>query len=171
MSPAESFVAFFSSTSVLTVCLWVTGFTLFAIEFFQPLHGAAYVSGISLMFAAFVTRMLYGSAGEAFMFVFLTALLIFVVHIVSLITQKRDWLKVSRLEKAGARRRKYGTLIDSIGVANTPIDLTGNVTINDVNLVVYSESPIAVGQKVRITKVTSDKIIVERADMNPDDED
>ena len=66
------------------------------------------------------------------------------------------------MEKAGERRRRYGKLIDSVGVAITPIDLTGNVTINDINLVVYSDSPIMQGESVRITKITSDKIIVER---------
>ena len=84
------------------------------------------------------------------------------VHIVSIATQKRDWLKVARIERAGARRRRYNALIDSVGVANTPIDLTGNATINDINLVVYSETPIKQGERVRITGITPDKIIVER---------
>ena len=82
---------------------------------------------------------------------------------VSLATQKRDWLKVARLARAGERSGKYDSLVGSIGVANTPIDLIGNVTVNDVNLVVFSERPIGVGENVRIVKVTPDKIIVEAA--------
>lgn len=160
----QSFIALFESSTMLCVCLWITGFILFCIEFFQPMRGVAYVLGSALILCSFVTRMLYGSAGEAFFFVFLTSVLLFVVHISALATQKRDWLRVARMEKAGERRRKYGKLIDSVGVANTPIDLTGNVTINDVNLVVYSETPIMRGERVRITKITSDKIIVEKAD-------
>ncbi len=149
---------------MLTACLWITGLILFCIEFFQPMHGVAYGLGLGLIGGAFVTRMIYGSAGEAFIFVLFTSILLFAVHIVALATQKRDWLRVARMEKAGERRRRYGKLIDSIGVANTPIDLTGNVTINDINLVVYSERPIMQGERVRITKIAFDKIIVEKAE-------
>ncbi|MDE6966956.1 MAG: hypothetical protein K2O94_08285 [Clostridiales bacterium] len=162
MSPTESFKELFGSINMLTVCLWITGFILFCIEFFQPMHGVAYSLGLGLLGAAFISRMIYGSAGEAFMFVMLTCVLLFCVHIVSIATQKRDWLKVARIERAGARRRRYNALIDSVGVANTPIDLTGNATINDINLVVYSETPIKQGERVRITEITPDKIIVER---------
>lgn len=169
MSPVESFVALFSSIGILPACLWVVGVILFSIEFFQPMRGISYMLGVVLLGAAFATRMLYGSAGEAFMFVLFTAVLLFAVHVVALATQKRDWLRVARMEKAGARSRKYDTLIDSIGVANTPIDLTGSVTVNDVNLVVFSDTPIGAGERVRIIGVTPEKIIVERAISNPDD--
>lgn len=164
MSLAQSFVELFSNIDMISICLWITGFILFCIEFFQPMHGVAYILGVSLIGAAFCVRMVYGSAGEAFVFILLTSILLFAVHCVSLVTQKRDWLKVARMEKAGERSRKYGGLIDSIGIANTPIDLTGNATINDVNLVVYSFTPIMSGEKVKITKITQDKIIVERVD-------
>lgn len=163
MSPIESFKELFGSINMLTVCLWITGLILFCIEFFQPMHGVAYSLGSGLLAAAFVSRMIYGSAGEAFVFVFITCVLLFCVHIVSMATQKREWLKVARIERAGARRRRYNALIDSVGIANTPIDLTGNATINDVNLVVYSETPIKQGERVRISEITPDKIIVERA--------
>ena len=161
MTLAESFVQLFTSIDMVTVCLWTTGFILFCIEFFQPMHGVAYALGVMLIGGAFVTRSVYGSAGEAFWFVLITSVLLFAVHCVSLATQKRDWLKVARMEQAGVRTRKYGLLIDSIGVANTPIDLTGNATINDVNLIVCSFTPIMQGKKVKITKITQDKIIVE----------
>lgn len=164
MSLAQSFVELFSDIDMVSICLWITGFILFCIEFFQPMHGVAYILGVSLIGAAFCARMVYGSAGEAFVFILLTSVLLFAVHCVSLVTQRRDWLKVARLEKAGERSRKYGGLIDSMGVANTPIDLTGNATINDVNLVVYSFTPIMQGEKVKITKITQDKIIVERVE-------
>lgn len=171
MSPAQSFVSLFDGMNMLTICLWITGLILFCVEFFQPMHGVAYSLGVSLIGTAFITRMIYGTAGEAFMFVFITALLLFAVHVVSLATQKRDWLRVARIEKGTARRRKYSALIDSVGVAITAIDLIGNVTINDINLVVYSDNPIMQGEKVRITKITSDKIIVERANENTTDND
>lgn len=164
MTLAQSFVELFTTIDMVSVCLWITGFILFCIEFFQPMHGVAYVLGVSLIGGAFCVRMVYGSAGEAFVFVLLTSVLLFGVHCVSLITQKRDWLKVARMEKAGERSRKYGGLIDSVGVANTPIDLTGNATINDINLVVCSFTPIMQGERVKITKITQDKIIVEKVD-------
>ena len=164
MSLAQSIVEIFSNIDMVSICLWITGFILFCIEFFQPMHNVAYILGVSLIGAAFCVRMVYGSAGEAFVFVSLTSVLLFAVHCVSLVTQRRDWLKVARMEKAGERSRKYGGLIDSIGIANTPIDLTGNATINDVNLVVYSFTPIMQGEKVKITKITQERIIVERVD-------
>lgn len=164
MSLAVSFSRLFQTMNMVTVCLWITGAILFCVEFFQPMHGVAYALGGSLIGAAFVSRMAYGSAGEAFVFLLVTAVPLFGVHCVSLATQRRDWLKVARLEKAGERTRRYGNLIDSIGIANTSIDLTGNATINDVNLVVYSATPIARGERVRITEITPDKIIVVRAD-------
>lgn len=164
MTPAQSFVELFASIDMVSLCLWITGFILFCIEFFQPMHGVAYALGVGLIGAAFGVRMVNGSAGEAFVFVLLTSVLLFGVHCVSLFTQKRDWLRVARMEKAGERSRKYGSLIDSIGIANTPIDLTGNATINDVNLVVYSFTPIMQGEKVKITKITQDRIVVERVD-------
>lgn len=163
MTLARSFSQLFESMHTVTVCLWIVGFILICVEFFQPMHGVMYALGGGMTAGAFVTRMIYGSAGEAFMFVFVTAVLLFAVHCVALATQKRDWLRVSRIERADERSRKYGSLIDSVGVANTPIDLTGNVTINDVNLVVYSETPIARGERVRIVKIAQDKITVERA--------
>jgi len=162
MSLSQSFVALFYSLNMLFVCLWTTGFVLFCIEFFQPMHGVAYSLGLGLIGAAFITRMIYGSAGEAFMFIFITSVLLYLVHVISLFTQKRDWLRVARIEKAGERRRRYDDLINSIGIANTPIDLTGNVTINNINLVVHSETPIAQGERVRITEIAHDKITVER---------
>lgn len=171
MSPARCFVELFAQMNMLTVCLWITGLILFCVEFFQPMHGVAYGLGMGLIAAAFVTRMIYGSAGEAFMFVLVTAVLLFAVHVASLFMQKRDWLRAARIQRAGERSRRFGSLIDSIGVANTPIDHTGTVTINDVNLVVHSDRPIARGERVRITKITADRITVERADVNPDDSD
>lgn len=164
MSLGRSFAAIFNSSDILTTCLWVTGFILFCIEFFQPMHGVAYMMGGGLLGASFVVRMLHGSAGEAFVFVFMTSVLLFGVHIIAL-SQKRDWLRVARFERAGARRKRYSSYIGSIGIANTPIDLTGNVTINDVTLVVYSKNPIAQGERVIVVQVTSDKIVVERADI------
>ncbi|MCM1367236.1 MAG: hypothetical protein NC184_00245 [Roseburia sp.] len=166
MTLGDSFSALFGSINIFTVCLWTVGLTLFCIEFFQPMRGVAYVLGSAAMCAAFVTRMLYGSAGEAYVFVLMTAVLIFAVHIVALGTQKRDWLRVARIEKAGERSRKFGNLIDKIGVATTDIDLTGSVTINDVNLVVYSDSRIAAGEKVRIVRVSHDRITVGRVDAS-----
>lgn len=164
MTPVESFVALFGSMDIATVCLWTTGFILFAVEYFRPLHGLMYSFGITLLGAAFSTRMIYGSPGEAFMFVFLTAILMFAVHIVSLATQKRDWLAVARMKKFDEINRRYGNLIGSVGTASTSIDLTGNVAIDDINLVVYSDKPVPKGERVKITKVTPDKIVVEQID-------
>ena len=62
MSPTESFKELFGSINMLTVCLWITGFILFCIEFFQPMHGVAYSLGLGLLGAAFISRMIYGSA-------------------------------------------------------------------------------------------------------------
>ena len=169
MSPSESFVALFDSINMLTVTLWITGFILFCVEFFQPMHGVSYGLGMGLLCAAFISRMIYGSAGEAFMFVLITCILLFAVHTVSIATQKRDWLCVARIERAGERRRKYAVLINSVGIANTPIDLSGNATINDVNLIVYSETPISQGDSVRITQITQDKIMVERVETQSAD--
>lgn len=171
MNPGLCFISLFESMNTLTACLWITGLILFCVEFFQPMHGVAYSLGLGLIGAAFVTRMIYGSAGEAFVFVLITCVVLFCVHIIALITQKRDWLRVSRIEKTGERTRRYGKLIDSIGVAITPIDLTGSVNINDVNLVVYSDTPIEQGEKVRIVKIAVDKIIVERASASSDESD
>ncbi len=164
MTPSESIAALFDSMDITTVCLWTTGFILFSVEFFRSMHGVMYAIGASLIGAAFVNCMMHGSPGEAFTYIFSTAVLLFAVHVVSLATQKRDWLYVSRMERTGERRRKFGSLIGSIGVAGTPINLTGNAAIDDVNLVVYSETPIAQGEKVKIVKVTTDKIIVERVE-------
>lgn len=164
MSPGESFVALFESMTMLTACLWVTGLILFAVEYFQPMRGLAYILGVLLLAAAFVSRVVYSTVGEAFFFLFITAIVLFATHAVSMYTQKRDWLRVARLKKVGERNRKYQTLVNSVGVANTPIDLTGNVVINDVNLVVSSEKPIPAGDKVRIVRFTPDKIIVENID-------
>lgn len=163
MSLSESFNALFAQSNILVLCLWITGFVLFSVEFFQPMRGAAYVLGVILIAAAFIVRMLYGSAGEAFVFVFVTTVLMFGVHVVALGTQKRDWLRVSRFERANATR-KYGSLVGSIGIANTSIDRIGNVTIGDLNLMVYSDDPIERGQKVKVTGVTRDKITVQKVD-------
>lgn len=122
----------------------------------------AYMTGLSLIVTAFVIGMIYGSPSAAFAFVALTAFCLFSVHIVALAAQKRLWLGVARLERASLNRRKYGSLIDGTGIANTPIDLTGSVTVNDVNLVVHSESPIAAGERVKIIRVDADRIMVEK---------
>lgn len=166
MKLGASIAALFGDVNILVVCLWITGMILFVAEFFQPMRGIAYVLGAVLTVSAFIARMTYGSAGEAFAFVLVTAAVIFAVHVVSLATQHRDWLRVSRIEKAGERSRRYGTLIGSIGTANTPIDHTGNVTVGDTNLVVYSEKAIDKGERVRIIRVTPDRIVVEQANYD-----
>ncbi len=156
------------SANILTVSLWVTGVILFAAEFFQPMHKLGYALGLTLVVTAFVTQVLHGSAAQAFWFVFLTAIVMYAVHIVSVALCKRDWLYASRLERNSERSRKYGSLsAGSVGIASSPINLTGSATINDINLVVYSETPINVGERVRIARVTRDKIIVERAELSP----
>ena len=168
MNVWSGFNELFSTASILTISLWVTGIVLFSAEFFQPMHKLGYVLGGSLIVAAFVTQAVHGSAAQAFWFVFLTVIVAYAVHVVSVAICKRDWLYASRLERASERSRKYGTLsAGSVGIASSPINLTGSATINDVNLVVYSETPIAVGERVRISRVTRDKIIVERAELTP----
>ena len=159
-------VELFGTANILTISLWVTGIVLFAAEFFQPMHKLGYALGSSLIVAAFVTQAVHGSAAQAFWFVFLTVIVMYVVHVVSIAICKRDWLYASRLERANERSRKYGSLAaGSVGIASSAINLTGSATINDINLVVYSETPIGVGERVRITRVTRDKIIVERAEF------
>lgn len=164
MSPAESFVSLFRSMNMVTACLWITGMLLFCVEFFQPMRGVAYLLGSGLLAAAFVTRVVYGTAGIAFMFILVTAAVLFAVHFVALATQKREWLRVARIEKAGARTRKYDKLMGAVGTAITPIALTGNATVNDINIVVYSETPIESGASVRVIGISRDKIEVERVD-------
>ncbi len=159
-------IELFGSANILTVGLWVTGTVLFAAEFFQPMHKLGYTLGLSLVAAAFVTQVLHGSAAQAFWFVFLTVIVMYAVHVVSIAICKRDWLNASRIERNSERSRKYGSLAaGSVGIASSPINLTGSATINDINLVVYSETPINVGERVRIARVTRDKIIVERAEL------
>ena len=177
MDISESFYRMFSSPSILILGLWTIGFVLFSIEYFQPMRGLMYVFGGTLIVAAFIMRMLYGSAGEAFVFVLVTAVFMLVLHAVSIATQKRHWLRAARsaptahIERLGERDRsrstlvrKQAALVGKIGIANTQIFHTGNVTVDDVNLVVTSETPIPTGAQIRIVKVTADKIIVERAD-------
>lgn len=161
MTLGQSIAALFNDVTILVMSLWITGIILFVIEFFQPMHGIAYGLGGGLLLMAFTSRMLYGSAGEAFAFIMITAFIILGVHMFSLSVQRRDWLYASRIEKVGERNRRYGSLIGSIGVTNTPIDNTGNVTVGDINLVVYSERAIEKGVRVRIVQVTPDRIIVE----------
>lgn len=162
MSIGESIIALCENSNILVVVLWITGLILFAVEFFQPMRGISYALGILLTVAAFTVRMIIGSPGEAFVFVWVTAVLMFVLHSVALFTKKRDWLRVSKMKRASERSKRYGSLVGSSGVAITPIDLSGNVTVNDVNLAVYSEKPIPQGANVRIVRVDPDKIIVER---------
>lgn len=165
MGLGESFDALFSSANILTVCLWVGGIILFSIEFFQPMHKMSFSLGALLLVAAFVTRVIIGSPGEGFAFILMTCLMLYAFHLLSIVTQKRDWLKVSRLERAGeVKSRKLGSLVGKTGVAITVIDMTGSVNVDDVNLAVYSETPIAVGQRVRITRVSNDRITVEPID-------
>ena len=165
MSVFSGIVELIRSANILTISLWATGIVLFAAEFFQPMHKLGYTLGLSLVVASLVTHSFHGSAAQAFWFVFLTAIVIYAVHVVSVAICKRDWLRASRLEQASERSRKYGMLAaGSVGIASSPINLTGSATINDVNLVVYSETPISAGERVRISRVTRDKIIVERVD-------
>ncbi|MCH5160948.1 MAG: hypothetical protein J1G04_02855 [Clostridiales bacterium] len=164
MSIWKGIVELIVSANILTMSLWVTGIVLFAAEFFQPMHKLGYTLGLLLVVAAFVTHTLHGTVAQAFWFVFLTVIVIYVVHIVSVVICKRDWLNASRIGRARERSRKFGTLAaGSVGIAISPINLTGSATINDINLVVYSETPISAGERVRITRVTRDRIIVERA--------
>ncbi len=156
----ESVTALFSSASVLTICLWIMGFALFSIEMFQPMRRISYLLGLGLMTAAFVTHMIHGTPGEAFFLVLFTAIAIFTVHILSLATQKRDWLNVARMTRAGSRSRRLSSLVGAYGVASTAIAFTGNVIVNDINLVVYSETPIAIGERVCISEVTPERITV-----------
>lgn len=156
----ESVTALFSSANILTLCLWIMGFALFSIEMFQPMRRISYLMGLAMLTAAFITHMIHGTTGEAFFFILFTAIAIFAVHIMSLAVQKRDWLNVARMTRAGSRSRRLSSLVGAYGVASTSIAFTGNVIVNDINLVVYSETPIAIGERVCISEVTPDRITV-----------
>lgn len=162
MSVWNSFVSLFYSSNMISLCLWATGLILFCLEFFQPMRKICYATGMTLIAAAFCVCVTDGSPATAFAFVLVTAACLFCVHIVALATQKRLWLGVARIERASISRRKYDSLINGTGIANTPIDTTGNVTVNDVNLVVHSDSPIAAGERVKIVRVDKDGIAVEK---------
>ncbi len=164
----SSFIELFEGMSVSAFMCLTLGLMFVVIEFFQTTNGFAASCGSALIIAGTVIRMLAsGSVGVLFWIAFFVAVILFAAHSVALFTQKRNWLVQSltlALDESPVMTRGsgYAYLKNLTGVATTDIDLTGHVSINDVNFFVSSKTPIEKGSLVRVIGVDDENVFVER---------
>ena len=164
----SSFIELFEGMSVSAFMCIALGLMLVIIEFYQTTKGFAVGCGSALIATGTVIRMLTaGTLGILFWIVFFVAVILLSAHSVMLFTQKRNWLVQSltlALNESPVMMRGagYSYLKNLTGVATTDINLTGHVSINDVNFFVCSKTPIEKGGLVRVLDVDGENIIVEQ---------
>ncbi len=164
----NSFIELFEGMSVSAFMCLSLGLMLVIVEFFQTTNRFAAICGSVLIVAGTVIRMLAdGSVGILFWITFSVAVILLVAHSVMLFTQKRNWLVHSltlALDESPVMMRGagYSYLKNLTGVATTDINLTGHVSINDVNFFVSSKTPIEKGSLVRVLDVDDENVFVER---------
>lgn len=157
--------ALFSQMSIVALMCLFLGVILIAVEFFQSTRGVSLVLGIVLLATGIVLRMLAdGSVGMLFIMLFAVAAIVFALHILMLVLQKRDWLSASLMltdfsEVSGAE--KYAQLVGREGITTTAVMPEGHMSMNETNFYVTSLVPIEKGVKVRVTQVDGSSIIVE----------
>ena len=166
-----------TDSSIATVILLGLGLMLIIVEFFQPARGIPSYCGIVLSLCGIVIRMLKsdGTFIMLFYMLFGCALILLVAHVFLSLRQKKAWLTQSlaiKLEKAmnDDGIDDYEDLIDKIGTATTDIDENGHVTLGDINLYVASDTFIEKGSKVRVVRVSDDKIEVEAVEPSNETE-
>lgn len=164
MSLGESFSLLFTQVGYTMIVFWLCGIVLVMIEFYQPMKKISYILGAVTLFATLaIVAVVTESAGACFAFVFLTVSLLMLLHILMLYTHKRRWLAVAAVKK-GAKTVAISRLIDKEGIATTDISPNGHVTVEDTNLFVSSETPIARGDKIVIRGVREGRVQVEKID-------
>ncbi|NMA84969.1 MAG: serine protease [Epulopiscium sp.] len=154
----------------LAIGILIIGIVLLTIEIFVPGFGIFGILGILAMVAGIVLtaqNLWQGILMFLGMAVFLTT--IFTIFM-RWVTQKQLYSSLILRDVGQKEKREYDDMdyfIGKIGVAATPLRPSGHVDFNGVRLDVLSSGPfIPPGQKVIVTEVSENKIIVERLEEN-----
>lgn len=167
-----NFTELFSGMSVMVFVCLIAGLTLIITDFYQPTKGLASGCGAAALALGLTLRMLSGGTiGMLFVLTAIIAAVLFAAHAIMLKVHKRLWLYQS-LEQNRLRGVKgnYGFLIGLEGVTTTEVAPLGHMSINEVNFFVTSQEIIGKGERVRVTEVEGDKIIVKRSSQPESEE-
>lgn len=161
MDLGSCFAKLFMMFNTVTVTLWLVGLALLVLEFYQPTRKICALCGTLCLCASLAILAIQSTnIGVCFAFVFLTLILLFVVHLVMLVLQKGRWLIAAAGKNTGSHTKNYVSLVNREGVATTEINPTGHIAVGDTNLFVMCEQVVAAGEAVKIVRVTDDKIYV-----------
>ena len=154
----------FADMSLTAALLTAVGFTLIAVEFFQPTRSVAAVAGVIAAVSGIVARMLTaGTEGTLFLMLIGFAFCVYAAHAVMLAAFKRDWLLQSAYLKV-SHVDIDRPLTGISGAAQTDFDGYGRVTAEGLDLFVFCGRPLKAGDKVMVERVSGDKIYVRPAE-------
>ena len=176
MTLSRNLAELFTGTGIVTIMLISLGLMLIIIEFFQPAHRIPTYCGAALTVCGTAVRMFSGGTlVMLFFMVFGCVLILFLAHILMLLTQKRAWLTQSLALKLEHSINEdeiegYAFLLGRTGVATTDIRESGHMTIDDVIFFVACDSFIAKGTPVRVVNVSGDSIMVSAANESGEEQ-
>ncbi|MCL2798286.1 MAG: hypothetical protein FWD58_09590 [Firmicutes bacterium] len=167
---ADSFAGLFSGLSVAALFLAAAGIMLAAVEMFRPARWRFAFAGGVLIFAGVVLRMLNrGTVGILFWMLLLVAAALLSFHIAALLLHKRAWLAHSKdlmLSEEAADPESHEFLVGLTGLSVTDINGSGNMVINDITFLVFSDRFIERGVLLRVVAVEGERIVVQRITNN-----
>ncbi len=156
----------FADMSIVVLFMILIGLMFLIIELFQPSKGLFAIGGAILVITGIVFRMLGGgTVTMLFLMVFFVCVTLMSAHVIMLYTQKKLWLYQSlnlAINCQSSESEEYKYLIGQIGVATSDIKINGTISINDVNFHVQCDSFIGKGELVRVVKVDTKNIFIEK---------
>lgn len=160
---------FLSGMSAAAAILLLVGLILAVVEFFRPMKGLGYYTGGAVLAVGMMIRMFSGgSVGTLFIMLLIVSAVLLGSHLTMIALHKREWLFVASgydFDEPGDGD-EYSYLVGLKGITTTRVDMSGHMSINDVNFYVTSRLPIDVGVEVIVRKVSGVEIIVEPTEGN-----
>ncbi|MBQ2804803.1 MAG: hypothetical protein IJD18_02525 [Clostridia bacterium] len=166
----ESFLLLFSGMSPWVILALLVGFALCIAEAFTPGFGVAGISGIVLILAGIVLRMLAGGNGWMLLymvlFVIVMLALLFVFIHKGIIKGKLGKTAIFNVESSVSESLTEGTkdfshLLGKTGTAQTALRPVGKVAFDDAVVdVVAREGFISAGATVAVVQVEGQRVVV-----------
>ncbi len=166
----SSFARLFTEMNAWAIALFVLGIILCAVEMFVPGFGICGISGIILVIAGIVVRMVCGGDVYMLLYMVLIALVLFVIMFVVASTLiRKSKLGKTAIFNVGTAvpeditegTRDYSRLVNKTGVTTTVLRPSGKVDFDgEVFDVVARDGFIEAGASVKVLEVEGQKITV-----------
>lgn len=168
----DSFVRLFTEMNAITAILFILGIIFCAIEMVTPGMGFFGISGIVMVVAGIVLRLIFGGDAMMFLYMILIALVLFVVMFVvasrSITKGKLSKTALFSVKPAVSEEKTQGTqdfseFLDKTATATTPLRPVGKADFDGVVLdVVARDGFIEQGAAVVCVQIEGQRVVVVR---------